>query len=45
MHAVPRWSGDNNYMAVLAETRILPEMLHDTWRHLRSALEQDQVER
>jgi ATP adenylyltransferase len=45
MHAVPRWSGDNNYMAVLAETRILPEMLHDSWSQLRSALEQDHVER
>jgi ATP adenylyltransferase len=45
MHAVPRWSGDNNYMAVLAETRILPEMLHDSWGRLREVLEQDSVER
>jgi ATP adenylyltransferase len=45
MHAVPRWSGDNNYMAVLAETRILPEMLHDTWSRLREALGQTAVEK
>jgi ATP adenylyltransferase len=45
MHAVPRWSGDNNYMAVLAETRVLPEMLQDSWHGLRVALEQDSIER
>ena len=38
LHAVPRWSGDTNYMTVLGETRILPEMLADSWTRLRAAL-------
>lgn len=41
LHAVPRWSGDNNFMSVLAETRILPEMLEDSWRRIRAALAAD----
>jgi ATP adenylyltransferase len=44
LHAVPRWSGDNNFMSVLAETRILPEMLEESWRRLRLALADDAVE-
>jgi ATP adenylyltransferase len=44
LHAVPRWSGDNNFMSVLAETRILPEMLDESWRRLRAALATDPIE-
>jgi ATP adenylyltransferase len=44
LHAVPRWSGDNNFMGVLAETRILPEILNESWERLRAALVRDQVE-
>lgn len=44
LHAVPRWSGDNNFMSVLAETRILPEMLDESWRRLRAALATDTLE-
>ncbi len=33
MHVVPRWSGDNNFVPVLAETRVIPEALEVT--HLR----------
>jgi ATP adenylyltransferase len=44
LHAVPRWAGDNNYMSVLAETRILPEMLEESWRRLRAALAEDVLE-
>ena len=36
-HIVPRWSGDNNFMPVLAQTRILPQALADTWARLTAA--------
>ena len=39
LHALPRWNGDTNFMTVVAETRILPEMLEGSWRRLRETLE------
>ena len=45
LHAVPRWTGDNNYLSVLAETRILPEMLSESWRRLRAGLALDTIEK
>ena len=37
LHALPRWTGDTNFMTVVAETRVLPEMLATSWEHLRAA--------
>ena len=33
-HVVPRWNGDSNFMAVLADVRVMPEHLDDSWRRL-----------
>ncbi len=33
-HLLPRWEGDHNFVAVLAETRVISESLSDTWATL-----------
>ena len=34
-HVVPRWGGDNNFMPVLASTRVLSQSLEDSYDQLR----------
>jgi ATP adenylyltransferase len=37
VHVLPRWSGDTNFTTAIAEVRVLPEPLSDTWRKLVAA--------
>ena len=30
MHVVPRWSGDANFITVVGETKVIPQLLRDT---------------
>jgi ATP adenylyltransferase len=38
LHVVPRWSGDTNFMPVLADVKVLPEHLLETRRKLAERL-------
>lgn len=36
-HIVPRWNGDTNFMPMLADTRVMPEHMRDTYQKLKAA--------
>ena len=40
IHVVPRWSGDTNFMPVIADTGVMPQALAEVAAKLRAALTQ-----
>jgi ATP adenylyltransferase len=38
MHVVPRWGGDTNFMPVLADTRVMPQTLEESYAALKGSL-------
>jgi ATP adenylyltransferase len=39
MHVVPRWGGDTNFMPVLADTRVMPQSLEQSYEALAGSFE------
>lgn len=39
MHVLPRWKGDANFMTSVGQTRIIPEVLPDTWTKLHGVFQ------
>ena len=39
MHVVPRWGGDTNFMPVLADVRVMPQTLDQTYAALRGGFD------
>ena len=38
-HVVPRWGGDTNFMPVIGQTRVLPQLMADTYAMLKPAFD------
>ncbi|HHW43223.1 HIT domain-containing protein [Desulfofundulus thermobenzoicus] len=45
IHVVPRWNGDNNFMPVLGDVRVISEGLDTTYRKLKEALSAEKAVR
>lgn len=38
MHVVPRWSGDTNFMPVMADVKVIPDFIENTYQQIREKL-------
>ncbi len=41
LHIVPRWRGDTNFMPLIAGTKLIPEMLEETWEKVHRAFREE----
>lgn len=39
-HVLPRWGGDTNFMPTVAETKVLPELMAETYAKLKPLFEE-----
>jgi ATP adenylyltransferase len=39
LHVVPRWGGDTNFMPVIADTRVMPQTLEQSYESLRGGFD------
>jgi ATP adenylyltransferase len=37
LHVVPRWAGDNNFMPVIADTKVMPQSIEQSYAALKGA--------
>jgi ATP adenylyltransferase len=37
LHVVPRWAGDNNFMPVIADTKVMPQTIEQSYAALKGA--------
>ncbi len=40
MHIVPRWNGDTNFMPVLADVRVIPQALEESYWEIKEKLKE-----